>query len=73
MPDTKHIGRKIRIQREKLGWSLEYAAEKCNMCARALNNIELGKSDPRLSTVVKIANALDMDWNDLESCRYLYL
>ncbi len=72
MPDTKHIGRKIRIRREKLGWSLEYAAEKCNLSVRGLNNIELGKSDPHFSTVIKITNALDMDWNDLESCRQLY-
>ncbi len=72
MLETKHIGRKIRNQREKLGWSLEYTAEKCDISSRALDNIEIGKTDPHFSTVIKTTNALDMDLNDLESCRELY-
>ncbi len=69
MPETHHLGRKIRNKREKLGWSLEYAAAKCGLCPRALDNIELGKTDPYFSTVLKITNALNMDWDELESCR----
>ena len=55
MIETHHVGRKIRNRRKKLGWSLEYAAEKCELCSRALEDIELGKTDPHLSTILKIA------------------
>lgn len=66
MIETHHIGRKIRNRREKLGWSLEYAAEKCDLCSRALEDIELGKTDPHLSTILKIAYALDLDVGELD-------
>ena len=66
MIETHHIGRKIRNRREKLGWSLEYAAEKCELCSRALEDIELGKTDPHLSTILKIAYALDLDVGELD-------
>lgn len=68
MPETKQFGRVIRDKRESLNWSLEYAAEKCGLCARALENIELGKSEPYLRTAAKITKALDIDWKDLEQC-----
>ncbi|MBQ7923536.1 MAG: helix-turn-helix transcriptional regulator [Clostridia bacterium] len=68
MSETQHIGRKIRDRREHLGWSLEYTAEKSNLCSRALEDIELGKTDPHLSTVMKIAYALSMDLGELNSC-----
>ena len=73
VPETQHIGRKIRNRREKLGWSLEYTAEKCDLCSRALEDIELGKTtDPHLSTVVKIANVLSLDLGELNSCYPLF-
>ncbi len=69
MSETQHIGRKFRYLREKLGWSLEYTAEKSNICSRALEDIELGNTtDPHLSTVIKIASVLSMDLGDLKSC-----
>lgn len=68
MPETQDYGRKIRNQREKLKWSLEYAAEKCEISSRALEDIELGKTDPRLSTVLKIGFAMNMDLGELNSC-----
>jgi len=68
MSETKHFGRIIRNQREKFGWSLELAAEKCNLCSRALEDIELGKTDPYLSTILKIAAALSINVGELNSC-----
>ena len=74
MTDTQHFGRKIRNRREFFGWSLEYTAERCDLCARALEDIELGKTtDPHLSTVVKIANVLSIDLGELNSCFPLFI
>lgn len=72
MTETQHIGRKIRDMRELRGWSLEYTAEKSEMCSRALEDIELGKTDPHLSTILKIASALSMDLGQLNSCYHLF-
>lgn len=71
MPETQHIGRKIRERREKLGWTLEFTAEQCDLCSRALEDIELGKSDPHLSTILKIAYALSLNLGELNSCHPL--
>ena len=74
MSETQHIGRKFRERREKLGWSLEYTAEKSNICARALEDIELGNTtDPHLSTVLKVSDALSMNVGELNSCTPLFL
>lgn len=37
MSETQHIGRKIRDRREKLRWTLEFAAEKCELSSRYLD------------------------------------
>ena len=74
MSETQHIGRKFRNRREELGWSLEYTAEKSNICARALEDIELGNTtDPHLSTVLKVADALSMNVGELNSCITMFL
>lgn len=73
MSETQHIGRKIRDRRETLGWSIEFAAEKCELSSRALDDIELGKTDPHLSTIMKIASVLSMDLGELNSCIPMYL
>ncbi len=38
-------------------------AERCNMSVRGYADVEMGESDPKLSTVVKIADALQLDMN----------
>ena len=38
------------------------------MSEHALRNIELGDSDPKLSNVLKIAGALQIDMGILNSC-----
>lgn len=73
MSETQHIGRKIRDRREKLRWTLEFAAEKCELSSRALDDIELGKTDPHLSTIMKIASVLSMDLGELNSCIPMFL
>ena len=68
MLETRHYGRKIRNLRENRGLTLIQAAELCNLSDRGLADIELGVSDPKLSTVLSIAQAYGMDLGDLNSC-----
>ena len=59
------LGAQIRCFRRARGLSCEKLAELCDLSAKGLNNIELGKSDPKFHTVEKIVNALDISFDDL--------
>ena len=65
---TQHFGKIVRGRRERLGLSLSEAAERCGLSIRGLELIELGDSDPKLSNVLRIAAALNIDLGDIESC-----
>ena len=66
--NTKHLGRILRDRRESLGLTLEKAAELSEMSYKAYEEIELGDSDPKFSTLCKIAAALGLDIGELNSC-----
>ena len=68
MSDTKHFGRVIRERRIGKGWSLKKLAHICGMCEKSLELIELGDTDPKLSSVLKIALALELDLGELNVC-----
>lgn len=57
----EQLGKLIRDNREKKCLSQEQLAEKCGVTDKCISNIELGKSDPKLSTVMKICSVLEMD------------
>ena len=65
---TQHFGRIVREKREQLGLSIRKAAELAGLSDRGLELIELGDSDPKLSSVLRIAAALHLDLGDIESC-----
>ena len=65
---TQHFGKIVRSKRERLGLTISEAAERCGMSARGLELIELGDSDPKLSSVLRIASALDINLGEIESC-----
>ena len=44
----------IKEKREDLEYSREYLAEQCSLSDRCIANIEYGKSDPKLSTVLNL-------------------
>ena len=54
------IGRRIRALRAEKGWSQAMLARKIEFTAPGLWKIEAGRSDFRLSTLVKIAHTLDI-------------
>jgi len=53
-------GLRIRDLREKLGYSQEEIADRASINVLTLSNIERGASDPRLGTVQRIAQALEL-------------
>lgn len=68
MMNTKHFGRIMRERRENSYISLRALSDVVDMSEHALRNIELGDSDPKLSNVLKIACALQIDMGMLNSC-----
>lgn len=68
MMNTVHFGRIMREHRENSFISIRALSDVVDMSEHALRNIELGDSDPKLSNVLKIAGALQIDMGMLNSC-----
>ena len=52
MLDFVEFGKRVRDIRINKGLTLEQAAELCCLSSKGLENIELGLTDPKLSTVL---------------------
>jgi transcriptional regulator with XRE-family HTH domain len=59
------FGKRVRELREARGWSQEQLAETAGMNWLQVGHIERGASDPKLSTVYKLAKALRVAAADL--------
>lgn len=55
------FGRKIRDYREENNLTREELAELCDLTDKCITKIELGRSDPKLSTVLKLCNTLKLN------------
>lgn len=55
-----NLGSKINHQRKILGWSLQKLADKIIKSKAHVFEIELGKSDPSITTLKDIAKALNI-------------
>lgn len=55
----------IKILRKQLHWSQEYLAEKAEVSAPYITQIELGKRTPSLDIVQNIANAFGVEYKVL--------
>lgn len=58
--DFEAIGRRIRTLRTNLNLTQEYLAQKANVNVSHISNIENNKVKISLSTLVAVANALDV-------------
>ncbi|GAA3289847.1 helix-turn-helix domain-containing protein [Streptomyces cinereospinus] len=56
------IGGRIRTLRKQRGWSVQRLAESGGISRRMLTDIELGRANPSLATVDRVARALDTDF-----------
>jgi len=58
LPEAIRFGQHLRGIREEKGWTLERFAEAAQMNELQVGHIERGASDPKLSTILKLAKAL---------------
>lgn len=58
---AKKLGKNIKIERVKQDYSQEQVAAKAGISLVAYGAIESGKSSPKVDTVAKIADALNID------------
>lgn len=56
MYNNVEFGQFLRQKREDMDYSREYLAEQCSLSDRCIANIELGKSNPKLSTVLELCD-----------------
>ena len=60
------IGKNIRKYRKKLGISQDILSKRANLAFHTIAKIEVGSTlDPRIETVKKIADALNVTLDDL--------
>ena len=55
------FGRKLRDYREDNNLSREQLAERCDISDKCVSRIELGRSDPKLSAVLKLCKSLNLE------------
>lgn len=65
LPEAIAFGHRIRERREARAWTLEQLAEAAGMNPLQVGHIERGASDVKLSTIVKLANALGTTASEL--------
>ncbi len=67
--NTQHFGRIVRDKRERKRMTMVYCAELAGISEVALSAIEFGDSNPKLSSILNLAAALDIDLGELNSCK----
>lgn len=60
----KKIGRNIKAERARKGYSQEELAELADTTRHTISMIETGAQHPKLLSVLNIANALKIDINE---------
>jgi transcriptional regulator with XRE-family HTH domain len=59
-PDNAEIGERVRTRRQEMGLSLRDLAEKTELSATFLSGLERGLVNPTLSSMRRLANALEV-------------
>ena len=60
---TSEVVKNLTLARKLLGLSQERVAFDTGISQTHLSNIENGKKDPRLSTVMKLVEEYELEWN----------
>ena len=68
MISVHNFGKIVREKRERQRLTIREVAEMCGMSDRGLELIELGDSDPKLSSVLNISIALNIDLGEIKVC-----
>ncbi|MDR1168807.1 MAG: helix-turn-helix domain-containing protein [Heliobacteriaceae bacterium] len=67
--DFLKLGHKIKFERTRRKMSQLALALKTGLTTRSVSRIECGTNDPRYSTLMRIAQAFDMELSDLFNFR----
>jgi len=54
------LGQRIREQRKEKGWTIEQFAERVDLSANYVGDLERGVKIPKLETFIRIVEALDV-------------
>ena len=65
MQAVVYIGDRLKTLRIRRALTQQELAERAGISSNALNRIELNKAEPHMSTLRKLAKALDVDPTDL--------
>ena len=63
--DLRKIGRQFRILRERSGRTIAQLARAASLSERAVRDLEAGRTNPSLATVVSLADVLGANLHDL--------
>jgi transcriptional regulator with XRE-family HTH domain len=66
---TRNFGRLVRDKRERKHLTVAHAAELAGLSETGLTMIELGDTNPKLSSITSLATVLDIDLGDLNPCK----
>ncbi len=61
----KRLGRNIRRNRKRLGWTQEQLAEKAKISVKHIQLLESAKSKPSLKTLYRLARKMKIKPRDL--------
>ncbi len=60
-PDISSVGEVLRRRRKELGWTIEFAAEACQVNARTISELERGVRQIGFGTVATYAQNMGVD------------
>jgi transcriptional regulator with XRE-family HTH domain len=60
LPEAVKFGKRVRDLREARGWTQERLAESADLNWLQIGHIERGASDPKLSTILRLAKSLSV-------------
>lgn len=63
--DVAKIGMKVKIERVKKELTIEELASRANMSVTTISRLERGYGNPRMFSIQKIAEVLELDVNTL--------
>lgn len=63
--EIRRIGRQLRLLREKSGRTLAQLAQAADLSERAIRDLEAGRTNPSLATVVSITDVLGVTLDEL--------
>ena len=64
-PVAGHFGKNLRMYRRRVGFSQEELALRTSLHRSAISKLERGGREPRLATIVKVANVLSVPLDEL--------